>query len=102
MSLRRVAESCMTESPIVEVGQAVFTGAGDKLGTITGYDQRGFRVEYEAGVSGAAGSGVSASGEVELVWRCAVCGEVGEKEDIPAACPSCEAAREDLYYWIED
>lgn len=92
----------MTDSPMVEVGQAVFNGSGEQLGTIEGFDQRGFRVVFDEGISGQASFGVSASGDVELVWRCAVCGEVGEKEDIPEACPSCDAPREDLYYWIED
>lgn len=92
----------MTDSPTVEVGQAVFTGSGEQLGRVTEFDQRGFRVEFAEGVSGQMESGVSGSGDVELVWRCAVCGEVGEKEDIPEACPSCDAPREDLYYWIED
>ena len=90
------------DSPTVAVGDAVFNDSGEQLGTIRRVDQAGFRVEFASGVAVHPESRSSLSGEVELVWRCAACGEVGEIKDIPDACPSCGASREDLYYWIED
>jgi rubrerythrin len=42
-------------------------------------------------------------GEAELMWRCWECGEMGRIEsELPDNCPSCGAAKEDLYYWQED
>ncbi len=96
----------MTESssdaPQVAVGQAVFNGSGEQLGTISRVDEEGFRVGFEDGVTVHPESLPPKSGEVELVWRCAVCGEMGEIEELPDECPNCDAPREDLYYWIED
>ena len=43
------------------------------------------------------------AGEAYLMWRCWECGEMGRLDaDLPDACPSCGAAREELYYWAED
>ncbi|XVH32309.1 DUF7130 family rubredoxin-like protein [Haloferacaceae archaeon DSL9] len=41
-------------------------------------------------------------GEAYLMWRCGVCGEMGDLEAFPLACPDCAAPREELAYWIED
>ncbi|WP_101294429.1 DUF7130 family rubredoxin-like protein [Halegenticoccus soli] len=54
------------------------------------------------GVSVANQRLVDEFGEAYLVWRCLGCGETGDLEAFPAACPNCGASREDLYYWTED
>ena len=42
-------------------------------------------------------------GTAYVMWRCWECGEMGEiGEQLPANCPSCDAPREELYYWAED
>lgn len=87
---------------MVRIGQAVFDSDGDRLGTIQGFDRNGFRVQFGENVTVHPEGRASMAGEVELVWRCAACGEVGDIDEIPDSCPSCGAPREDLYYWIED
>ncbi len=41
-------------------------------------------------------------GEAYLVWRCIDCGATGDLEAFPTACTDCGAAREELYYYLED
>ncbi|SFG36885.1 hypothetical protein SAMN04488063_1827 [Halopelagius inordinatus] len=37
------------------------------------------------------------------MWRCGECGEMGRIRDaLPERCPGCDAAREELFYWVED
>jgi Zn finger protein HypA/HybF involved in hydrogenase expression len=90
------------DAPTVREGETVFNKDGERLGSIAGFDQRGFRVVFEKNVTVHPEARSSLSGEVELVWRCATCGEVGEIAEIPDECPGCDAPREELYYWIED
>lgn len=47
--------------------------------------------EHVSGMSGEA-----------LVWRCSVCGEMGEVDEIADGCPSCGAPETDLDYRTED
>lgn len=42
-------------------------------------------------------------GRSPRMWRCGACGEMGEfTGTLPSTCPSCDAAKEELYYWEED
>jgi rubrerythrin len=41
-------------------------------------------------------------GEAFLTWRCGDCGHLGPLSALPTACPDCGAAREALYYELED
>jgi len=88
----------------VSFGERVYDADGNELGRVRGIDEHGFYVttaedvrvlssEHEAGTMG---------GEKELMWRCWECGEVGRIADLPEECPSCGAAKEDLYFWRED
>ena len=89
----------------VAVGQPVFDEAGRRLGTIRGFDEDGFVVTTREGIEALSIEHARAGhtfGEAELLWRCAECGEVGDLGELPDACPACGAAREQLYYWIED
>jgi rubrerythrin len=37
------------------------------------------------------------------MWRCSVCGEMGDLEGgDPETCPNCGTGAEDLYAWLED
>lgn len=90
---------------IIDFGEAVFDGDGNKLGTVRGFDEEGVYVTVLKGM-GALSSGHQhpgpGFGEAELLWRCSDCGEVGQIETFPERCPSCGAPRERLYYGIED
>jgi hypothetical protein len=91
--------------PVIDVGQAVYDRNGDRLGTVRGFDEGGFFVTTLEGIEALSVEHertVGATGEAELVWRCADCGEMGDIESIPAECPGCGSARESLYYWTED
>lgn len=94
-----------TEDAIdVGLGEAVFDGDGNQLGTIRGFDEHGFYVTTKEGIEALSAEHVTAgaAAEAELMWRCWQCGEMGDVEAIPDVCPSCGAAREEIYYWIED
>lgn len=88
----------------VDVGEAVFDGDGNRLGTVRGFDEGGFYVTTEEGVRALSAEHVApgGAGEAELMWRCWDCGEMGDVEDVPDECPACGAERESIYYWIED
>jgi hypothetical protein len=89
----------------VEVGRPVYDAEGTEIGTIRGWDEDGFFVttrEGYAALSVEHEHPVPAHGEAELMWRCSDCGEMGDIEEMPDACPSCDAAKERLYYWTED
>ncbi|WP_458189557.1 DUF7130 family rubredoxin-like protein [Haladaptatus sp. NG-WS-4] len=90
----------------LDLGEGVYDHEGNKLGTIRGFDESGFYVTmregYEALSIGHARAGHE-FGEAELMWRCAICGEMGDLDGgIPAECPDCGAPKEDIYYWTED
>ncbi|WP_415378617.1 hypothetical protein [Halosimplex sp. TS25] len=85
-------------------GQAVYDDEGNQLGTVRGFDEHGFYVTTDEGIAALSGEHLATgeAAEAELMWRCWECGEMGDVEDLPDACPNCGAAREDIYYWIED
>jgi hypothetical protein len=88
----------------VSFGTKIFDGEGNELGKIRAFDEHGFYVSTDSGIASLSGEHLTAGnpGEAELMWRCWECGEVGQIEDIPESCPSCDAPKEDIYYWQED
>lgn len=93
------------EAPPVSIGATVYDGDGTRIGTVRGFDEKGFYVTAKEGIRGLSVTHehtIPEMGEAQLMWRCSACGEVGDVEDIPASCPACGAPREDLYYWTED
>jgi hypothetical protein len=95
----------MTEEPRLAVGQTVYDDDGTELGTVRGFDEDGFFVTTRDGIAALSIEHERAGhafGGAELVWRCSQCGAIGDLENWPAACPDCDAPREDLYYWTED
>lgn len=91
--------------PDVTLGNAVYNDDGTKLGTVRGFDEKGFYVELtpevEVETAERLRSGQS-YGEMDLMWRCLQCGEMGSLDAMPEKCPSCGSGREELYYWTED
>lgn len=87
-------------------GTEVYDENGDRIGRIRGFDEEGFYVTLREGIEGMSVHHVRSGksfGEAELMWRCLNCGEMGDLEDdLPDACPNCEASKEELYYWTED
>lgn len=87
-------------------GTTVYTQDGTEIGRIRGVDEDGVYVTLRDGIEGLSVEHVRSGhefGEAELMWRCWECGELGRLEsDLPDACPSCGAKREELYYWTED
>lgn len=90
----------------VGFGEPVYNADGEVLGTVRGMEEGGFFVTTREGVEGLSiehsrsGHGF---GEAELVWRCTVCGEMGEiDEGLPETCPNCGTEKEALMYWTED
>ncbi|WP_123536191.1 DUF7130 family rubredoxin-like protein [Halosimplex salinum] len=85
-------------------GQAVYDDEGIRLGTVRGFDEHGFYVTTDEGIGAMSGEHLATggAGEAELMWRCWDCGEMGDIEELPDSCPACGAARESIYYWIED
>jgi predicted RNA-binding Zn-ribbon protein involved in translation (DUF1610 family) len=89
----------------VDVGQTVFGDDGVELGTVRGIVDDGFLVSTREGIEGlslAHERSVPDVGEAELMWRCGSCGEMGDIAEIPETCPDCGAAREAIYYYIDD
>lgn len=88
----------------VEVGQTVYDEAGEELGTVRGVDDDGFYVLAPEGApEKTIAEARDVTGRDHVMWRCWNCGEMGRIEgDLPPACPSCDAPREELYYWAED
>ena len=87
-------------------GTVVYTEDGTQIGRIRGVDEDGIYVTLRDGIEGLSVEHVRSGhefGEAELMWRCWECGELGRLDsDLPDACPSCGAEREELYYWTED
>jgi rubrerythrin len=86
-------------------GQPVFDEDGNKLGSVRGFDDAGF---YVVAADEYRRSTVEHSrdifGKEFVMWRCWECGAMGQIEgaELPGACPDCDAAKEELYYWAED
>ena len=88
----------------VRIGQAVYDESGEELGSVRGIDDAGFYVSVPAGTEARSVTDArDVFGTAYVMWRCWECGEMGEIGDqLPANCPSCDAPREELYYWAED
>jgi hypothetical protein len=88
----------------VRIGTTVYDGDGIELGTVRGLDDAGFYVRsVEATDRVSFEDARDAFGVGYVMWRCWECGEMGQiEDDLPAACPACDAPREELYYWAED
>ncbi|MFC6786909.1 hypothetical protein ACFQFH_13785 [Halobaculum halobium] len=88
----------------ISAGQSVYDAEGNELGTVRGVDDAGF---YVLAAEGAGAVDLDEArdifGKAFVMWRCWECGEMGQiADDLPANCPSCDAPREELYYWAED
>ncbi|WP_247730139.1 DUF7130 family rubredoxin-like protein [Halovivax limisalsi] len=94
------------DAPTVALGKSVYDEGGTVLGTVRGVDDDGFYVTTRDGIDSLSVEHVrsgQAFGEAELMWRCTVCGEMGEISDgLPATCPNCGSEKEELMYWTED
>jgi hypothetical protein len=89
----------------VDVGTRVYDEDGTELGTVRGITGNGFLVTPGEGIEALSVAHERSSpetGEAELMWRCDVCGEMGDIADLPDTCPNCEASRERLYYYVDD
>lgn len=97
-----------TDPEKLGIGTTVYTADGRELGTVRGIDDdgRGLLVSLRDGFEAMSAAHVQAGGEyppAELTWGCYDCGEIGVLEDdLPERCPSCGAARTELYYRKED
>jgi len=99
-------EAAVEEVRKLNFGQVVYDSDGNELGHIRGFEQSGFFVTTREGAEAMSVEHARSGhefGEAELMWRCWECGELGRLDsDLPDACPSCGAEREELYYWTED
>jgi len=88
----------------VGFGQPVYDEDGTKLGTVRGLDEHGFYVTTDDGIEALSSEHIATgtAAQAELMWRCWECGEMGDIDEVPDGCPSCGAARESIYYWVED
>lgn len=89
----------------IGLGETVYDGDGNELGTVRGFDEHGLYVSTRDGIEALSIGHERAGhefGAAELLWRCSDCGALGPIDEFPDACPDCGAARERLYYWIED
>jgi hypothetical protein len=85
-------------------GEAVYDADGNELGSVRGFDEHGFYVTTDEGITAMSSEHIAtgAAAEAELMWRCWECGEMGDIEELPDGCPACGAPKEDIYYWLED
>lgn len=100
-----MSESSETAEFDVSFGNEVYDEAGNKLGTVRGFDEHGFFVSTDEGITAMSREHIASGlpGEAELTWRCYECGAIGDIEDVPeAGCPDCGAAKEEIYYLIQD
>lgn len=110
MHLGESIEIGMTESDQyvyrgITIGEPVFDEDGNELGRVRGLDRAGFYVQADSpsNASEPITHIRDITGTAYVMWRCWECGEMGRiEEQLPSACPSCGAPREDLYYWAED
>ncbi|MEF8820656.1 MAG: hypothetical protein V5A52_00115 [Halovenus sp.] len=86
----------------VDVGRMVYDDEGNELGTVRGFDESGFYVTANGDVTVLEDETTSSDHRDAIMWRCWKCGEMGQIEDIPEECPSCNAPKEEIYYWQED
>ena len=91
----------MRQNPAeIAVGATVSTG--EELGTVRAFDTDGSFVTTREGIESLPVEHERADhtlGEADLMWRCSDCGEMGELDDIPDACPNCDAPKEHRYCW---
>lgn len=93
------------DAPAIGLGQTVYDDEGNELGTVRGITEDGIFVTNRTGMAALSVEHEHTPhtvGEAELIWRCSQCGEVGDIEELPDGCPNCGAAKEELYYWMED
>lgn len=90
----------------VDFGEPVFDRDGNELGTVRGFIDDGIIVTTRDGIESMSVEHVRSGhefGAAELMWRCTVCGEMGEiDDDLPEKCPNCGSRKEELMYWTED
>lgn len=90
----------------ITFGESVYDADGNHIGSVRGLDEHGFYVSTAEGVVAMSmeHEAENKSGVKELHWRCWECGELGKLDgtDLPENCPSCDAPREELYYWQQD
>lgn len=89
----------------IALGITVYDEDGEALGTVQGFDEHGFYVTTEEGITAMSKEHISAGipGEAELTWRCYECGAIGDIEKLPEdGCPDCGAPQEDIYYLLQD
>jgi hypothetical protein len=86
------------------MGETIYNEDGESLGTVRGLDDDGFYVlAPDDAPKLSVADARELTGRDYIMWRCWECGEMGEIEGpLPAACPECDAPREELYYWTED
>jgi len=94
------------EAESVSFGETVFNADGEALGEVRGVEEGGFFVTTRDGIEALSVEHARSGhefGKAELMWRCTVCGEMGEIDDgLPETCPNCGTERENLMYWTED
>ena len=87
-------------------GTVLYTEEGNPVGTIRGVEEGGVFVSTREGAESLSIEHARTGhtfGQGELMWRCTVCGEMGEiDEGLPETCPSCGTEKENLMYWTED
>jgi rubrerythrin len=90
----------------VAFGETVYNEDGAELGQVRGIEEGGFFVSSREGIEHLSIEHARSGhefGEAELMWRCTVCGEMGEIDDgLPDECPNCGTEKENLMYWTED
>lgn len=88
----------------VALGREVYDSDGNRLGTVQGFDEHGFYVTTDEGITAMSREHLATgiAGEAELTWRCYNCGAMGDIEELPGDCPDCGAPKEDIYYHTED
>jgi len=99
-------EHAEMQAESVTFGETVYNSEGESLGRIRGMEEGGFFVSTRTGVEHLSVEHARSGhdfGEAELMWRCTVCGEMGEiDEGLPDTCPGCNNGKENLMYWTED
>ena len=89
----------------VTFGTEIYDQKGNRLGAVRGFDEHGFFVSTDDGITALSGEHISSgiAGEAELTWRCYECGAIGDIEELPEdGCPDCGAPQEDIYYHLQD
>lgn len=89
----------------VTLGTTIYDDQGNPLGTVRGFDDDGFYVSIaeELSIPSSQGFVTGIAGEAVLTWRCYECGAIGDIEAVPEDhCPDCGAAKENIYYQVQD